>query len=173
MWHIYKISFLYSFLPPFIKNWPSRLECQKQRELPWEPSITDTAVTVVLPESSHSPSPALGRVHFPTLPFSSAFSLRVDATHPATLAKREWLLIDQRSKWCIRLLQNEGGIGKSIPDSRVGGNLESGRFWWSTGILSSILSFPRKSENPWVFTVLNSILPCLWWKSGWYLSQWI
>ena len=119
-----------------------------------------------LPESSHSPSPALGRVHFPTLPFSSAFSLRVDATHPATLAKREWLLIDQRSKWCIRLLQNEGGIGKSIPDSRVGGNLESGRFWWSTGILSSILSFPRKSENPWVFTVLNSILPCLWWKSA-------
>ena len=69
MWHIYKISFLYSFLPPFIKNWPSRLECQKQRELPWEPSITDTAVTVVcrnpptlplllLDESTFPPSPS-------------------------------------------------------------------------------------------------------------------
>ena len=53
------------------------------------------------------------------------------------------------------LNQNEGGIGKCIPDAQGGGSPE---FWWSRyGHSLHYQSFPVYREG---LTVLNPILPC-------------
>ena len=64
MWPILEIGVNSFLLPPNVDNLPSHSKCQKRRELPWEPAISDTAVTGVCPNPPTSHSRTRGRVHF-------------------------------------------------------------------------------------------------------------